>query len=144
MIRKALSRDIEKLIPLVRSLWPDHREDEYPFILQSYIENSKSCAYIAIDGTVVVGIVFGSLRYDYVEGCETSPVGYLEGVYVSKDYRLQGIGRMLVTTCEQWAKGQGCHEFASDCELANTESLHFHLGIGFHEENRIICFKKKL
>jgi aminoglycoside 6'-N-acetyltransferase I len=144
MIRKALSHDIEKLIPLVSSLWSDHQEDEYPSILQSYIENPKACAYIAFAGTLVVGIAFGSLRYDYVEGCETSPVGYLEGVYVSEDHRLQGIGRMLVMACEQWAKEQGCHEFASDCELVNTESLHFHLGIGFHEENRIICFKKKL
>ena len=45
--------------------------------------------------------------------------------------------------CEQWAREKGCAEFASDCELTNTASLRFHLGVGFREENRIICFKKR-
>ena len=43
-----------------------------------------------------------------------------------------------------WAKEQGCSEFASDCELTNAESLKFHLSVGFEEANRIICFTKKL
>jgi aminoglycoside 6'-N-acetyltransferase I len=38
----------------------------------------------------------------------------------------------------------GCKEFASDCKLENTESLRFHLKIGFEEAGRIICFKKDL
>jgi len=50
----------------------------------------------------------------------------------------------LVVLSEDWARKQGCFEFASDCELNNTESLAFHLKIGFKEENRIICFAKKL
>ena len=29
-------------------------------------------------------------------------------------------------------------------ESANTDSMNFHLSIGFHEENRIICFKEML
>lgn len=27
-----------------------------------------------------------ALRHDYVEGTETSPVGYLEGVYLKENY----------------------------------------------------------
>ena len=38
----------------------------------------------------------------------------------------------------------GCTEFASDCELDNTDSLRFHLHTGFEEANRIICFRKTL
>ncbi len=38
----------------------------------------------------------------------------------------------------------GCREFAGDCELGNTDSLGFHLSMGFAEANRIICFTKKL
>ena len=79
-----------------------------------------------------------------MEGCENSPVGYLEGVSVKEEYCQQGIARKLVSECEQWAREKGCTEFASDCELTNTASLNFHLAIGFQEENRIICFKKKL
>ena len=84
------------------------------------------------------------MRHDYVEGCETSPVGYLEGVSVKETYRNRGVAKRLVEECEQWAREKGCREFASDCELSNAASLNFHLQIGFQEQNRIICFKKML
>ena len=35
--------------------------------------------------------IIQKVRHDYVEGCETSPVGYLEGVSVHEAYRHQGI-----------------------------------------------------
>jgi aminoglycoside 6'-N-acetyltransferase I len=84
------------------------------------------------------------LRRDYVEGCDTSPVGYLEGVSVRGECRGRGIAKKLVAECERWAKEKGCKEFASDCALTNAASLNFHLSVGFREENRIICFKKML
>lgn len=53
-------------------------------------------------------------------------------------------GIQELAACEVWAKGQGCTEFASDCELDNAQSLRFHLGAGFTEADRIICFAKRL
>ena len=50
----------------------------------------------------------------------------------------------LLSACENWAKEKGCREFASDCELTNTDSQKFHLSLGFQEANRVICFTKKL
>ena len=79
-----------------------------------------------------------------MEGTDSSPVGYLEGIYVAEEYRKHGIARELLAACERWAKEKGCTEFASDCELDNTQSLQFHLNVGFEEANRIICFTKKL
>ena len=107
--------------------------------------NSDNSAVFAetVDGQPV-GVALCGLRHDYVEGCETSPVGYLEGVCVQEAYRHQGIAGKLVSECQQWVKDKGCTEFASDCELTNTASLNFHLSMGFQEENRIICFKKTL
>ncbi len=72
------------------------------------------------------------------------PVGYLEAIYVAEDCRKQGLARELLDACQGWAKEKGCREFASDCELDNTQSLKFHLSVGFEEANRIICFTKKL
>jgi len=84
------------------------------------------------------------LRHDYVEGTSTSPVGYLEGIYVRPAYRKQGMARKLVSACEAWAREKGCREFASDCLLDNRDSLAFHLALGFMEAGRIICFTKDL
>ena len=91
-----------------------------------------------------VGFAQCQLRQDYVEGTETSPVGYLEGIYVREGARWQGIARSLLSACESWAKAQGCVEFASDCELSNIESQRFHRAVGFDEANRIVTYVKKL
>jgi len=84
------------------------------------------------------------LRHDYVEGTETSPVGYLEGIYVREAGRGKGIAWRLLRACEDWARKQGCTEFASDCELTNAESQGFHQAVGFKEANRIVVYVRKI
>ena len=79
-----------------------------------------------------------------MEGTETTPVGYLEGIFVKESYRNRGYARELLNKCETWAKDKGCKEFASDCELDNGNSFQFHKAMNFTEANRIICFTKKL
>lgn len=84
------------------------------------------------------------MRYDYVEGTKTTPVGYLEGIFIIEEYRNQGYAKELLAECEVWARSNGCKEFASDCELENTDSFYFHKAMSFTEINRIICFTKSL
>lgn len=91
-----------------------------------------------------MGFAQCQLRYDYVEGSETSPVGYLEGIFVKSEYRNKGYAKELLAECELWAKDNGCREFASDCEINNKNSFQFHKAMNFIEVNRIICFIKKL
>ena len=61
-----------------------------------------------------------------------------------EEYKKRGYAKELLGECQNWAKDQGCLEFASDCELNNEDSLKFHLKMGFAEANRIICFTKRL
>lgn len=91
-----------------------------------------------------VGFAQCGLRRDYVEGTHTSPVGYLEGVFVQEEYRGRGVATALLRACEAWAGEKGCAEFASDCGLDNAASAVFHLRAGFAEAGRIICFTKRL
>ena len=81
---------------------------------------------------------------NYAEGCETSPVAYLEGWYVDPDVRRTGLGASLVKAVETWALKHGYSEIASDAELDNKISLQAHLALGFEEVERQICFKKRL
>lgn len=92
----------------------------------------------------VLGACVNTDLSDYVEGTATSPVGYLEGIFIKPEYRNKGLARELIKACEEWAKEKGCKEFASDCELHNEESRRFHMATGFDEANRIICFVKKI
>lgn len=141
---KALIEDVNKIVELLLKLWPSLTLEEADEEIKDSILSENKAAFTHIYKGQHVAIALCSLRYDYVEGCETSPVGYLEGIYVDEKHRNKGIAKSLCIECEEWAKEQGASEFASDCELTNTDSLNFHLNIGFSEENRIICFKKNI
>ena len=141
---KAAGKDVEALAGLVKIVWPEHTEEALKGILLKYMGSDGSAVFAEKRDGCFIGVALCCLRRDYVEGCETSPVGYLEGVSVKEACRGQGVAKRLVEECEQWAREKGCREFASDCELSNTASLDFHLQIGFQEQNRIICFKKDL
>jgi aminoglycoside 6'-N-acetyltransferase I len=56
------------------------------------------------------------------DGCDSTPVGYIEGWYVDDDVRRQGVGRALVEVAEAWARAKGCRQMASDAELWNNVS----------------------
>ena len=112
--------------------------------VKKYTNGKNTAIFTEVEGDTIVGLALCSLRFDYVEGCKYSPVGFLEGIIVDEEYRLKDIAKNLCTKCEEWAKKKGCKEFASDCTLTNTDSIRFHLNIGFQEANRIIHFKKKL
>ena len=144
MIRKAEIKDLSILAELACQLWPDHTVEEMCAEFAEILAKPDAAFFLAYAEETAVGFAQCQLRYDYVEGPDSSPVGYLEGIYVTEEYRKQGVARELLTACESWAKAKGCSEFASDCELDNVQSLQFHLKVGFEEANRIICFTKKL
>lgn len=144
MIYQAQRNDLSAVIHLALQLWPDNDTAEFEEEFSHLLSNPNAAVFLARDGENAVGFAQCQLRHDFVEGTESSPVGYLEGIFVSEPYRRQGYARLLLTACEVWSKTKGCREFASDCELTNEESLHFHLNVGFTEANRIICFTKPL
>ena len=144
MIRQADSSDLSLIARLARQLWPYHTVSELEEDFRPVLSQADAAVLLAFDGETAVGFAQCGLRHDYVEGTDSSPVGYLEGIFITEPFRRRGYARLLLAACEVWAKKQGCTEFASDCELDNTKSLDFHLKMGFKEANRVICFTKKL
>lgn len=144
MIRKAEQKDLSTLTALALALWPSHGEEELKEEVSALLKREDAALFLACEGEESLGFAQCQLRRDYVEGTQSSPVGYLEGIYVAQADRGRGIARQLLAACENWAREMGCTEFASDCELGNTASLRFHLNVGFREANRIICFTKRL
>ena len=129
---------------LACELWPDHSPEEMTNEFEHLLSADDAAVFLRRKNGRPVGFAQCQLRHDYVEGTETSPVGYLEGVYVKETDRRQGIARELVSACERWAKDQGCTEFASDCELTNTGSQAFHQAVGFEEANRLVAYVRKI
>lgn len=94
------------------------------------------------DGTLAGFAEIGSRSY--AEGCDSTPVAYLEGWYVDPDARRNGLGGRLLRAAEAWAGANGFTEMASDAELDNEVSLRAHRALGFDEVERQVCFRKRL
>ena len=144
IFRKATVADAETLAGMAAALF--HHEDVQALReeFEALARDEEAACFLAEEEGMAVGFAQCQLRHDYVEGTDTSPVGYLEGIYVKAPFRRRGVAGQLLRACEAWAGRMGCTELASDCELNNMDSLSFHLRMGFEEANRIICFTKKL
>ena len=144
MVRKAEKMDLEVLANLAVLMWDGNSVNELLDEFSKIMANGKSQFFLQYVDNMPIGFAQCQLRNDYVEGTKTSPVGYLEGIFIKDGYRNKGYAKELLAECEAWAKGNGCQEFASDCEIDNADSVHFHKAMNFTEANRIICFTKTL
>lgn len=144
VIRLVEERDTEEWLRLRLTLWSNHTVDEMRAEMAELRADESTPVFVAErgDGTLG-GFVEAGLR-KYADGCDTSPVGYIEGWYVHADLRGQGIGRALVQAAEDWALKQGCVEMGSDTWLDNEVSYRAHLAIGYEEAERLIHFRKRL
>ena len=104
---------------------------------------SRMIFAFARDGAAV-GFAEANLRHDYVNGTQSSPVGYLEGLFVEADWRRHGVGRALVAAVAQWTRERGCSELASDAALDNLVSQAAHLAYGFEETERVVYFRQRV
>ena len=144
MIKKAGFEDLEIVARLAVLMWDDATIQDLTQEFADIISQKDALFLLKYIQDEPVGFAQCQLRYDYVEGTTTSPVGYLEGIFIKEEYRNKGYAKELLLECEQWAREMGCAEFASDCEIDNSNSFGFHTALGFREVNRIVCFTKRL
>lgn len=112
--------------------------------MAEYLEGKRKVAFVAEQTSAgLSGFLEATIR-PFAEGCETKPVGYIEGWYVDSSLRRRGIGTRLVRAAEAWAEQEGCVEMGSDCILENRLSLRAHRALGYEERERLIHFRKRL
>jgi aminoglycoside 6'-N-acetyltransferase I len=126
---------------LCAALWPDNTAED---ILKERSGGIFQNEFLYFAEGEAIAFLSLSLRCDYVEGTDSSPVGYVEGIYVKPNFRERGIATELIAFAKDWAVSRGCAELASDCELDNEDSRLFHNKAGFKEANRLICFTMDL
>ena len=147
MFIQAFSADhVDDWATLRRELWPDGDFSEHrQFAVAALSDPARFAAFLARDrGGQALGFVEASVRYDYVNGCATSPVAFLEGLFVRNQARRQRLARGLVAAVEHWARQNACSELASDALLENDDAHAIHGRIGFSETERVVYFVKQL
>jgi aminoglycoside 6'-N-acetyltransferase I len=144
MIRRVQSADKPEWLRMRNLLWPDHTEAEMLEEMDEILADETAPVFVAVrpDGRLG-GFLEGGLR-KYADGCDTSPVGYIEGWYVDEDLRRSGVGGQLVQAMEAWTRERGLTEMGSDTWLDNETSITAHTRLGYVEMERLVHFAKKL
>lgn len=133
-------------LQLRQALWPDADAAGHLHEMQSQLaEPERYAQFLARDDDgAALGLAEASIRRDYVNGTDTSPVGFLEGLYVVPEARRQGVSRALVGAVAAWARSRGCAELASDTALDNLASQALHERLGFEETERVVFYRRSL
>jgi aminoglycoside 6'-N-acetyltransferase I len=146
IVERCTAEYLEACVCLRQALWPDETSEQHRRYAASLLNRTEDAVlYLAREkGGDVVAFAEATLRRDYVNGCSTSPVGFLEGVYVEPSYRDRGLARVLCEALADWAADLGCIEFASDVLLQNALGQRVHEALGFEETERVVFYTKRL
>ena len=140
VVRELRADDRHQWLHLRKQLWPD--SDEVDALLwQSRGDVATLIATSTQEG--VVGFAEVGIRH-YADGCDTSPVAFLEGWFVRSSHRKRKVGACLVHAAVRWAKKRGLHELASDSLLEDNAAHAAHIHVGFEEVERSIKYRMSL
>jgi aminoglycoside 6'-N-acetyltransferase I len=151
-VRHVIESDKAAWLEMRRALWPEDVDDDHSVEVTHFLKGDlKNPLAVLVaarsdengNNPRIVGFAELNIR-PYAEGCSTDRVGFLEGWFVVPSARRQGVGSALVAAAEEWARAQGCTEFASDTLVDNDASAAAHQALGFEEVEIIRCFKKDL
>jgi molybdopterin synthase catalytic subunit len=148
-IRPLRAGDRDEWLRLRRALWPGRAAAQLAAELPGFESGSQPsglpCAVFVVDrgDGRLGGFVEAALRA-FAEGCESAPVGYVEGWYVEPDLRRAGVGGLLVEAAEHWSRSQGCREMGSDCHAYNPIACQAHLSLGYRHTDRTLGFWKPI
>jgi aminoglycoside 6'-N-acetyltransferase I len=146
VIERCASLDQPGWLDFRLALWPDADADDHRGYMAISLAQPERFLQLMVydDQHRPVGFIEGSIRGDYVNGTETSPVGFVEGVYVAPEWRRKGVARQLYAAIGDWARARGCRELASDALIDNKTSQRAHRALGFRETERVVYFTKEL
>ena len=143
-VRRYRDSDWSEWLRMSQALFPTSSDDDHTVDMKRFLGRDDAAVFIAErpDGSVC-GYVEAGTR-SHADGCETSPVGYIEAWYVDADVRRHGYGRALLAAAEAWAVEQGYREMASDALIDNVTSHEAHKASGYIEGDRVVGFRKVL
>lgn len=144
-IRAYRSSDFAEWLRMRRALWPEIPRETEVDEATAWLVRPDAVVLVAEwpGGRGLAGFAEFGTR-PYADGCDTSPVAYLEGWYVEPQARRLGIGAALVHAGEAWARQHGYRELASDALLENRGSQRAHEALGFTEVERAVRYRKTL
>ena len=136
--------DRDEWAAMRKALWPDQplaglADEIAPMLAQGDL---AAFGIRAGDGRLFGLIEVGTRSV--AEGCLTSPVGYIEALWIDPALRRRGLARRLVGAAVAWSRARGYRELGSDVDIGNALSQSVHARLGFEETGRLVTYRMDL
>lgn len=95
--------------------------------LNTILNYMNATAFVACAGDILVGWVhvFYTMRIESAAFCE------IGGLVVCEEYRANGVGKLLVNECKQWAKDMGSNSLRVRSNIVREAAKVFYTKMGF-------------
>ncbi len=141
-IRALQSCDRAAWLAMRAALWPEASPADHEHDVERVLASDGEWGFIA-ETAAGEPLAFAEVTIrKFANGCESQPVPFLEGIWVDRRYRREGVGKALITHIECFLRARGFHEWGSDALIENTQSHAAHAAWGFVETERVVCFRK--
>ncbi len=126
-IRHAAIEDYESISKLSNQLGYSSSNQSIQNRLEVILEKDDTCVFVARDVNHIIGWIHGF----HTHRVESDSFVEIGGLIVQKEYRQQGIGKLLVKTIIEWAQSLECEMVRVRSNTRRIESQPFYEGIGF-------------
>ena len=141
-ITKVNDNQIEKLADFAKEVFIDYYIDIIGYDQALYMTD-RFLSYEAImklidDGAVFKIIEMGNRIIAFTEYLKDNHRIFLSKLYVHKDYRHQGLGRIMLDDCIEYAKENNCESIYLTVNKNNTDSIDIYKHLGFKTIDSVV------
>ena len=127
-VRSALGADVGAVASLAAELAQSFAfsREQFDLSYPALLASADACLLVAAEGDDCLGYVLG---FRHLTFYANGPVGWVEEIVVTQQYRGRGLGRALMSAFESWAAARDCVLVA----LATRRAAPFYLALGYAE-----------
>ena len=136
MINIATRDNACEVANLAIQMWEDNSIEGLTEEFIELIEKEDAQIFIKFVQDKAVGFAQCQLRYDYVEGTESSPVGYLEGIFLEKEYRGKGYATECLNYAKRIAQNENAYKMMLLTGSKKESTLNFYKNAGYNSTDK--------
>ena len=148
-VRRAERSDIDALLRLNHQLGLTHFDNapeafvqpsdaEKDFLLSALDETDRIFLVAEIAGEIVGFVTAKITRNVSIPFLISSPICRVGSIVVDEASKGSGIGRMLMSHCDDWAKAQGAEKIRLDVMSFNEDAERFYKELGYKDQSKTL------
>ena len=126
------------------ALWPGLPAADHEREMADYRDRATTAVFVVDRGDGRLGGFLEAATREGADGCETSPVGYIEGWYVDADLRRQGLGARSWPRQRPGPVRAAMRRWPAIAWSTTPSASWPDSSLGYREVERLIHFRKPL